>query len=312
VSMGIWALQNPSAISSTVVITLSGSTAFQAGAAVFTNVGSLGTCKIQTHKGGDAVSSTSVTVTAPGAGGAVFDTLAVESIVPSGSFSMTPTAGQIPLWNLVDSGPPGGANCQNGNGTCTAGGAGSYAGNVTTMSYSFPGPSLSNTAYGAVPLIAAVAPSNNYGWPSPITEVCNAGANGTSGCTVVGSATALGTDYLFFSVDGLASATGTTCSTGSGNGCVLGYNVTTPTAITVAGGAPVTTAATPGCWSTSAIEIDNSVPSGTLAGASQIYTLGLNGNGAGGPTHGTLTSGNCTSAGDTATPAAYQFSQANP
>ena len=314
VRMEIWALPNPSAISNTVAITLSGSTVFQAGAVAFTNVASLGTCVTQTHKGGDAVSSTSVTVAAPGTGGAVFDTLAVNSIVTSSSLLMTPTAGQTPLWNVVDSSsPPGDINCQSGGSTaCSAGGAGSYAGNVTTMSYSFPGPSLSNTAYGAVPLIAAVAPSKNYGWPSPITEFCNAGANGTSGCTVGGGATTLGTDYLFFSVDGLASATGTTCSTGSGHGCVLGYNVTTPTAITVAGGAPVTTAATPGCWSTSAIEIDNSVPSGTLAGASQIYTLGLNGNGAGGPTHGTLTSGNCTSAGDTATPAAYQFSQANP
>jgi hypothetical protein len=313
VRMEIWALPNPSAISNTVAITLSGSTVFQAGAVAFTNVASLGTCVTQTHKGGDAVSSTSVTVAAPGTGGAVFDTLAVNSIVTSSSLLMTPTAGQTPLWNVVDSSsPPGDINCQSGGSTaCSAGGAGSYAGNVTTMSYSFPGPSLSNTAYGAVPLIAAVAPSKNYGWPSPITEFCNAGANGTGGCTVSGGATTLGTDYLFFSVDGLASATGTTCSTGSGHGCVLGYNVTTPTAITVAGGAPVTTAATPGCWSTSAIEIDNSVPSGTLAGASQIYTFELNGNGAGGPTDGTYTSSACNNA-DGATPKALQASQSNP
>ncbi len=66
--MAIYSLQNPSATSSTVVITLSGSTVFQAGAVVFTNVASLGTCATQTHKGGDAVSSTSVSVAAPGTG----------------------------------------------------------------------------------------------------------------------------------------------------------------------------------------------------------------------------------------------------
>lgn len=153
VSMGIWALQNPSAISSTVVITLSGSTVFQAGAVAFTKVASVGTCETATTKGSSAVSSTSVTVTAPGTGGAVFDTLAVESIVSIANLTMTPAAGQISLWNVVDSSnPPGGANCQSGG--CSAGGAGSYAGNVTTMSYSFPGPSLSNTAYGAIPLTA--------------------------------------------------------------------------------------------------------------------------------------------------------------
>lgn len=153
VSVAIWALQNPSAISNTVSITLSGSTVFQAGAVVFTNVQSVGTCQTATTRGGLNVSSTSVSVTTPGAGGAVFDTLAVESIVAAGSLTMTPTAGQTSLWNVVDtSPPPGGANCQSGG--CSAGGAGSYAGNVSTMSYSFPGPTLSNTAYGAIPLTA--------------------------------------------------------------------------------------------------------------------------------------------------------------
>jgi len=155
VSMAIYELQNPANSNSSVTITLSGSTNFQAGAVVFTNVASLGTCETATTRGASGVSSTSVTVTAPGTGGAVFDTLAVESIVPSSSFSMSPTAGQTALWNLVDPSPTGAQNCQSGSSTCTAGGAGSYAGNVTTMSYSFPGPSLSNTAYGAVPLSAA-------------------------------------------------------------------------------------------------------------------------------------------------------------
>jgi len=97
VSMAIYALQNPSASNSTVAITLSGSTVFQAGAVAFTNVQSVGTCVTTTTKGGDNVSSTSVTVTAPGTGGAVFDTLAVNSIVAIGSLTMTPTAGQTSL-----------------------------------------------------------------------------------------------------------------------------------------------------------------------------------------------------------------------
>jgi hypothetical protein len=163
VSIAIYQMPAPSTTNSTVSITLSGSTTFQAGAVAFTNVASLGACQTATTRGASGVSTTSVTVTAPGTGGAVFDTLAVESIVPSSGFSMMPTAGQTSLWNLVDPSPPGAANCQSGSSSCTAGGAGSYAGNVTTMSYSFPGPSQSNTAYGAVPLIAAAATSKRRG-----------------------------------------------------------------------------------------------------------------------------------------------------
>ena len=307
VSMAIYELQNPSAISSTVAITLSGSTVFQAGAVVFTNVGSLGTCETTTTRGASDTSSTSVTVTAPGTGGAVFDTLAVESIVAIGSLTMNPTAGQTSLWNLVDtSAPPGGANCDSGG--CSAGGAGSYAGNISTLSYSFPGPSLSNTAYGAVPLIAAETTIANYGWPSPLIEFCN---GGTSGCTASGTATTSGTDYLFFSVDRLATATAN-CGTGSGQGCVLAYSINTPTsAPTAVGSAQVNTTGSPGCWSTSGIVVDNSVPSGTLAGASQIYTLEFNGNGAGGPTEGTYTSPVCNNA-DGAAPKAFQGAQSSP
>ena len=45
----------------------------------------------------------------------------------------------------------------------------------------------------------------------------------------------------------------------------------------------------------------------------QIYTLELNGNGAGGPTNGTFTSGaNCTTETDTDTPIGLQGSQAAP
>ena len=109
--------------------------------------------------------------------------------------------------------------------------------------------------------------TSGYPWPSPITEFCN---NGTSDCAATRTATTAGTDYIFFSVDSLATAIGS-CGAGSGSGCVLGYDITTPTAPAAVGGAPVATAPTPGCWATSGIEVDNSVPSGTLAGASQIY-----------------------------------------
>jgi len=48
-----------------------------------------------------------------------------------------------------------------------------------------------------------------------------------------------------------------------------------------------------------------------MTGASQIYLLELNGNGAGGPTHGTYTSSTCAT-GDTATPIALQGAQTAP
>ena len=163
---------------------------------------------------------------------------------------------------------------------------------------------MAATATNAIPGLTSGHP-----WPSPITEFCN---NGTSDCVASGTATTAGTDYIFFSVDSLANVTGTSCFTGSGNGCVLGYDITTPETVPTApvGGVPVATAATPGCWPTSAIEVDNSVPSGILAGASQIYFLALNGNGAGGPTKGTYTSSACRNV-DTATPSALQVSQSS-
>jgi hypothetical protein len=153
------------------------------------------------------------------------------------------------------------------------------------------------------------------GWPSPITEFCN---NGLSACTASGTATTAGTDYLFFSTAQLNAATGS-CSGGfgaDGNGCVFAYSINTPTSNpTLVGEANVTINGTSspfvGCWATSGIVIDNAVPTGTLAGASQIYLMELNGNGAGGPTHGTYTSSAC-STGDTATPIALQGAQSGP
>ncbi len=156
----------------------------------------------------------------------------------------------------------------------------------------------------------------DYPWPSPITEYCNQTSVSTP-CGASGGATTGGTDYLFFSVNRYTlTPTGNKCSDTSGDGCILVYSINTPTNTpTFVGNAAVTTVARPGCWSTGGIIIDNSVPAGTgtgeLTGASEIYTLELNGNGAGGPIHGTYTSSTCTAA-DTATPIALQGAQSNP
>src|SRR5208282_6023757 len=93
-------------------------------------------------------------------------------------------------------------------------------------------------------------------------------------------------DYLFFSV--YHSGKGG-CTNSGGNGCILSYNISDPAGVGISGtGLNVTAEANPGCWATSGIEIDNS---STTTGASQIYFVNLNGNGAGGPTSGTYTSG---------------------
>jgi hypothetical protein len=131
-----------------------------------------------------------------------------------------------------------------------------------------------------------------YAWESPLTEFCN---NGTSDCALNAgqTATTTGTDYVFFSVySGYVSG----CTYSYGNGCVLAYNISSPTSVSEAGsGLNVKTvgSASPytGCWATGGIVVDNAVPAGTLAGASQIYFIGFNGNTAGGP--GGATSSKC-------------------
>ena len=134
----IWSLANPAAGSGSVVITVSGTlTTFYAGAALFSGVGSLGTCNT-TENGGGSGSSASVNVTVP-TNGAAFDTLAVNTI---GTVTISaPPAAQTSLWNLH---------------TGTSAGAASYAGVVTSMSRSWSN-STSIWAYGAVPLNPALA-----------------------------------------------------------------------------------------------------------------------------------------------------------
>jgi hypothetical protein len=156
--------------------------------------------------------------------------------------------------------------------------------------------------------VSAVTGLNStlYPFPSPVSEFCN---NGLSACTAGATATTAGTDYIFFSVN-RGAATG--CTNATGDGCMLSYDVTNPAAIAQAGsGLNVTVPGTNGCWATSGIVIDNSVPTSTLAGASQTYFIGLGTNAAGGPTGATQTSANCT-AGAASTIGATQTSQSNP
>ena len=123
--------------------------------------------------------------------------------------------------------------------------------------------------------IASVTLSGVVPWPSPLTEYYN---------------TTAGFDYVLFSANSVDSEIeiGTNeyesgCTTGEGNGCILSFNVTTPTAVTFTGGQnyPSATGAN-GCWATGGISIDNSV-----SGDSDIYFVSLNGATAGsaeGPT----------------------------
>jgi hypothetical protein len=156
--------------------------------------------------------------------------------------------------------------------------------------------------------VSAVANLNTsqQPWPSPLTEFCN---NGASACAVNagGTATTTGTDYLFFSI--YHSSKGG-CSASTGNGCILSYNISNPASVTISGtGLPLNAEVNPGCWATSGIVVDNS---SALAGASQIYFVNLNANGAGGPTGGTYTSAACGGNGGTNTIQAVQASQSSP
>jgi hypothetical protein len=137
---------------------------------------------------------------------------------------------------------------------------------------------LEKTLTGAVTaVVTSLTPNatSAYPWPSPVTEFCNPGTAAACALNSGGTATTTGTDYVFFSVN-RGNKTG--CTNTATNGCVLAYNVSTPTSISEAGsGLNLTTPGTYGCWATGAMVIDNGVPTGNLAGASQIYFVGLNG-----------------------------------
>jgi len=138
-------------------------------------------------------------------------------------------------------------------------------------------------------------------YPSPLTEFCN----GT--CTTNGTITnGGGTDYIFFSVNQGTVGTGTPCSGTAGNGCILSYNVTNPSSVTLSGFQDYSTLVTSGCWATGGVVIDNDA---ATTGASQIYFVNMNGASAGGPNG--LTSSTC-STSPPITLEAIQAEQNNP
>ena len=145
-------------------------------------------------------------------------------------------------------------------------------------------------------VVTGLTGSGEPSWPSPLTEFCNTGGSScavTTGGTCGGgvTCTSSGTDYLFFSVN--KGAVGS-CTNSSGNGCVLSYNISNPSSIPTPASLNVATPATPGCWATGGLIIDNSAPILPLAGASQVYFMNLNGVPAGGD--GGLTNSSCGSA----------------
>jgi hypothetical protein len=182
------------------------------------------------------------------------------------------------------------------------------AGGATLYQIAISGNAMAPTATSAVRVLSG----HQHPWPSPLTEFCNAGA-GACALNAGGTATTSGTDYLFFSI--YHSGKGG-CTDRGGNGCILSYDISDPTHVVISGTAlDVTDEVNPGCWATSGIEVDNSVPAtgtGSLAGASQIYFVNLNGNGSGGPTSGTYTSGNCGKNSVANSIQAVQASQAAP
>jgi len=175
---------------------------------------------------------------------------------------------------------------------------------ATTGAILYQIPITSSSMGTPVAVASGLSGGAQHPWPSPLNEFCN---NGLSACTASATRTTAGTDYIFFS---LYRGTVAGCTNSAGNGCVLSYNVSNPASVSLSGsGLNVTTPGGSGCWPTSGIVIDNSVPSGTLAGASQTYFIGLATNVAGGSAG--PTSANC-AAGTAATISATQASQSNP
>ena len=145
---------------------------------------------------------------------------------------------------------------------------------------------------------AVLTPTGAHPYPSPLSEFCN------GACTASATETTSGTDYVFFSLN--QSEVGG-CTSSAGHGCILSFNVTNPSAIAISGtGLNVTTPASPGCWATGGIVVDNDA---TTTGASQIYLVNLDGAAAGGPNGST--SSNC-AAGSAVTIDAVQAQQSNP
>jgi hypothetical protein len=203
--------------------------------------------------------------------------------------------------------------CNNGTSGCAITQQRNVTGKVSTTS---PEITLSSGTFTSAD-VGAVVTGTDIPFGDTISSVLSSTtANLSSAPTAIvssetlaiqGGQTTSGTDYVFFSVN---RSTRSGCTNGAGDGCILSYNVTNPTAVALSGsGLNVTTPGTNGCWATGGLIIDNSDT--TTTGASQIYFINLNGNAAGGPTGTTQTSSGCT-AGTGNTILATQASQSSP
>jgi hypothetical protein len=152
-------------------------------------------------------------------------------------------------------------------------------------------PINSNGTMGTVQTAISNFNSTRVRWGSPLSEFCNQPdtVDPTGACRTDGTNTTSGTDYLLFSIS--AAGVGN-CTNSYGNGCILSYNISTPTSPTLSGSLNVNNVGSPGCWATGGIVIDNS---DLIDPGSQAYFINLNGNEAGGPTAGTYTSSQCAS-----------------
>lgn len=138
------------------------------------------------------------------------------------------------------------SNCTPTGHIYTVGDTGSTGTGATLYQVAINGGQLgAATAVGSNPLTVSGA----IPWPSPVSEYYNSP-----------------NDYIFFSVN---EGTETGCTEQAGNGCILSYNVSTPSAITYTGGQNYTNAGgAAGCWATGGISIDAN---------SYIYFVSLNG-----------------------------------
>jgi hypothetical protein len=213
--------------------------------------------------------------------------------------------------------------CNNGANSCAITSQRSVTGNLNTNnSTSHPGITLTSGSFTSAD-VGAVVTGTDIPFGDTISSVLSsstanlttapsATATGIS-LAIQGGQTTTGTDYVFFSVNspasGLCKTSSGAAESGAGWGCILSYNVNSPTAVARSGtGLAVTDPSSNGCWATGGLVIDNSA---ATAGASQIYFVNLNGAAAGGPTGTTQTSTNCTG-GAAPTINAVQAAQSSP
>lgn len=208
--------------------------------------------------------------------------------------SLTPSATGAYPWPT-----PTSEFCNNGGSACVSPATVTYSTGCTVSSSSrtltctsgnFTSGDLGSVVSGTDIASGTTVSTVNSGTSITMSKDGSGSVSG-SGIAYIGD-TSSGTDYVFFSLN---RAQVGSCTDTVGHGCVLSYNVSIPGAVAITGnGLPVTTPGTgtnTGCWATGGIVIDSSGT--TVAGASQIYFVQLNGATAGTPGNGPGSSG-CT------------------